>query len=218
MNNKINEKFIEKLLEQKENYIDNPQVSKVINNILSYISLKNPTLAKFIVRKGGLMNILDDLKTIVNLNDETSKQIKSNGLMMVDSLLNENKNIIKNEILITEEKEKKFIPLESQYKTICCINTDINEKNESIIKENNNPNTINKNLNRRTSSTFSNDIILRDSNTRGSLKFMSKNSTDIVGDFNNDNLDIVDYENNNDYIFYCISIINKGLNKNKVEM
>ena len=232
LSNKINEKFIEKLLEQKENYIDNPQISKVINNILSYISLKNPTLAKFIVRKGGLMNILDDLKTLVNLNDEISKQIKCNGLMMVDSLLNENKNmeifiksngnelinnIIKNEILIAQEKENKFIPLESQYKTICCINTDINEKNTNIIKENNNTNNNNKMLNRRISSTFNNDVILRDSMTRGSLKFMSKNSTDIMTDFNNDNLDMVDYENNNDYIFYCMSIINKGLNKNKSE-
>ena len=232
LNNKINEKFIEKLLEQKENYIDNPQISKVINNILSYISLKNPTFAKFIVRKGGLMNILDDLKTLVNLNDEISKQIKCNGLMMVDSLLNENKNmeifikangnelinnIIKNEILIAQEKENKFIPLEAQYKTICCINTDINEKNASIIKENNNSNNNNKILNRRTSSTFSNDVILRDSTTRGSLKFMSKNSNEIMLDINNDNLDMVDYENNNDYIFYCMSIINKGLSKNKSE-
>jgi len=232
LSNKIDEKFIEQLLEQEENYIDNPNISKVINNILSYLALKNPNFAKYIVKKGGLVNIIDDLKTIVNLNDENSKQIKCNGLIMIDSLLNEEKNleifihsngielinsIIKNEILI-KQKENEFKALEDQYKTICCINFDTIKKNNA--KENKNPNTIKKTprKDRRKSSNITTDIIIRENPTRRSSKFLNAfNINDLNLEINdNDDIDDIEYDNNN-YIFYCMKIINRGLSKNKNE-
>ena len=229
LSNKIDEKFIEQLLEQEENYLDNPQISKVINNILSYLALKNPKFAKYIVRKGGLVNIIDDLKNIVNLNDENSKLIKCNGLIMINSLLNEKKNmeifihangielinnIIRNEILLKQKKENQFTLLEEQYKTICCINLDTEEKPENIIKENN---INNKQLDQRKSSIVSNDIIIRENSIRGSLKLFNKLSNEINPEnIDNIDLDIDDYDYNN-YIIYCMEIINKGLSQNKNE-
>ena len=232
LNEKIDEKFIEQLIDQEENYIDAPQISKAINSILSYLALKNPNFAKYIVRKGGLVNIIDDLKTLVNLNDENSVLIKSNGLIMIDALLNEEKNmeifinsngialinsIIQNEILIKQKKENDFIMQEEYFKTICCINLDNTKKN--IIKENTNNKKDSKDR-RRSSNIIISDLLLRESSTRRASQILSllginENNLESnnIEDF--DELDELDDDNN--YIYYCIKIINKGLSKNKKE-
>ena len=234
--NKINEKFIEQLLEQEENYIDNPYISKVINNILSYLALKDPKFAKYIVMKGGLVNIIDDLKTLVNLNDENSIQIKCNGLIMIDSLLNDEKNmeifiqsngielinnIIKNEIKLKHKKDNEIVTLEEQYKAICCINCNTTHKIKP--KENNNANNKKSpKKDRRRSSNITTDVIIRETTGKSSKYLSLLSNNDINYDNNNnnednnENLDDVDYDNNN-YILYCMQIINKGLSKNKKE-
>ena len=226
LSKKIDEKFIEHILDQEENYIDNPNISKVINNILSCLALKNPNFAKYIVRKGGLLNIIDDLKTLVNLNDENSMQTKLNGLIMIDSLLNEDKNmeifiqsngmelvnnIIKNDILIKQknQNENEFISLEDQFKTLCCINLNIGKEN-NIKKDKKRP--------RRKSSNINTDIIIRETNTRRSSKLVNLfvNNEANFEENNNDNIDDNEYDNNN-YMLYCMKIINKGLSTNKNE-
>ena len=120
INDKINNDFIDTLFEINDNYIDNNNISKEINNILCYLCLLNINLSDYIVKKGGLKNIIDELKSIVNLNDNESVNIKINGLKMLSSLLRNEKNlesfskvngveliedIIKNEVGILKLKE-----------------------------------------------------------------------------------------------------------------
>ena len=228
LSDKIDEKFIEEFLDQEENYIDNPEISRVINNILSCLALKNPNFAKYIVRKGGLVNIIDNLKTLVNLNDENSMQTKLNGLIMINSLLNEEKNmevfiqsngielinnLIKNDILIKQknENENELISLEDQYKTLCCINLDTIQKNLPNIKKE-------KKKNRRKSSNITTDIIIRETITRNSSKIVNNFNNNEVNfeENNNENLEDNESDDNIDML-YCMKIINKGLNKNKNE-
>ena len=93
LNEKIDDDFIDKLFEINENYIDNAEVTKEINNLLCYLSLRNPKFAEHIVSKGGLSNVLEQLKESVNLNDENSKLLKLNGLKMLSTLLNNDNNM-----------------------------------------------------------------------------------------------------------------------------
>ena len=147
---------------------------------------------------------------------------------MIDSLLNEDKNmdifiqsngielvnnIIKNGILIKRknQNENEFISLEDQFKTLCCINLNIGKEN-NIKKDKKRP--------RRKSSNINTDIIIRETSTRRSSKFVNLFiNNDVNFEENNDNINNIDeneYDNNN-YAFYCMKIINKGLIKNKNE-
>ena len=48
LSHKIDKSFIEKMLEQKENYSADLQIIKVVNKIISYLALKNSDFAKYI--------------------------------------------------------------------------------------------------------------------------------------------------------------------------
>ena len=93
LNDKIKENFVDKLFEIQDNYLDNPEITKEINNLLCYLALRNPKLAEAIVKKGGLAKVIEELKSVANLNDDNSKMLKLNGLKMLNSLLNNNKNL-----------------------------------------------------------------------------------------------------------------------------
>ena len=93
LNDKIDENFVDKLFDIQDNYLDNPEITKEINNLLCYLALRNPKLAEAIVKKGGLSKVIEELKSVANLNDENSKMLKLNGLKMLNSLLNNNKNL-----------------------------------------------------------------------------------------------------------------------------
>ena len=93
LGDKIDESFVDKLFEIQDNYLDNPEIIKEINNILCYLSLRNPKLAECIIKKGGLASIIEELKAVANLNDPASKLLKLNGLKMLNSLLNNPKNL-----------------------------------------------------------------------------------------------------------------------------
>ena len=147
---KINNDFIDILFEINDNYVDNNNISKEINNILCYLCLLNKNLSDYIVKKGGLKNIIDELKSIVNLNDNESVNIKINGLKMLSSLLrNENnlesfskingveliEEIIKNDVGILKGKEN-----ENDFEYLMTKNV-INLKdssNENNLNDNNN--------------------------------------------------------------------------------
>ena len=47
---KLDENFVDKLFEIEDNYLDNPEVIKEINNILCHLALRNPKLADCIVK------------------------------------------------------------------------------------------------------------------------------------------------------------------------
>ena len=90
---KIDDSFIDKLFEINENYIDNSEIIKEINNLLCYLALRNNKYAEIIVSKGGLSNVLEELKESVNSNDDNSKILKLNALKMLSTLLNDDKNM-----------------------------------------------------------------------------------------------------------------------------
>ena len=87
LNDKIKENFVDKLFEIQDNYLDNPEITKEINNLLCYLALRNPKLAEAIIKKGGLAKVIEELKAVANLNDDNSKMLKLNGLKMLNSLL-----------------------------------------------------------------------------------------------------------------------------------
>ena len=93
LNDKINDGFVGKLFEIQDDYLDNPEVTKEINNLLCYLAMRNPRLAESIIKRGGLANLIQELKSVANLNDPASNILKLNGLKMLNSLLNNPKNL-----------------------------------------------------------------------------------------------------------------------------
>jgi hypothetical protein len=143
--NIIDKKFIDNLLEISENYINNPEITKEINNILCNIALRDENLADYIVQKGGLMTVFENIKENVGLNDEESRQIKLNSLKMLNTLLNDDKNIekflkfkgdnliesiLKNEVKLNN---KDITNKDDYFKTKCIINTNNNINNNDVI-------------------------------------------------------------------------------------
>ena len=143
--NIIDKKFIDNLLEISENYINNPEITKEINNILCNIALRDENLADYIVQKGGLMTVFENIKENVGLNDEESRQIKLNSLKMLNTLLNDDKNIekflkfkgdnliesiLKNEVKLNN---KDITNKDDYFKTKSIINTNNNINNNDVI-------------------------------------------------------------------------------------
>ena len=93
LKDKVDDKLVDELFEIEDNYLDNPEITKEINNLLCYLSLRNPKLAETIIKKGGLSKVIEELKSVADLNDDNSKMLKLNGLKMLNSLLNNNKNL-----------------------------------------------------------------------------------------------------------------------------
>ena len=83
---KVDNEFIDTIFDISENYLDDEKVSKELNNILCYLCLRNEKFADYIKQKGGLVNVLEELKSNVNSNDKNSQQLKLNALKMLDSL------------------------------------------------------------------------------------------------------------------------------------
>jgi hypothetical protein len=93
LKDKLDSRFVDLLFETAENYIDDLEVSREINNILCSLCLKNEGLSLYIVQKGGLVNIIDELKSLVGHNDEVSRSIKTNGLKFIHSLVKDKTNM-----------------------------------------------------------------------------------------------------------------------------
>ena len=201
---KINKIFIEQFFELQENYVNNMQVSEILNEISNTLILKNQNFEKYVIKKFKLDKIINELKTEINCNDDNSFNIKYNRLSMIDALISydnnmeyfvQNKgdelinNLIENEVRFINDKnkEKKLI---DAYKSLCFINLKYDTNNDK--NENNEDNFEHK------SSDISmiNDIIIEENKYKSSL-------------INNNE------KNNNNYIFYCLKIINKCLKKDK---
>jgi hypothetical protein len=136
----LNTQFVDSLFETSENYIDDSEVSKEINNILCNLCLRSEQLANYIVQKGGLKNVMEELKSSVSLNDPNSKLMKINGLKFLHSLVKDNSNmekflnsngvnlifnLIKNEISTEERGQPDYDVIENRYLTNSTFNLEI---------------------------------------------------------------------------------------------
>ncbi len=83
---KLNTDFIDLLFDISDNYLDDAKVSKELNNIMCYLCLRNEKFADYIKQRGGLANVLEDLKANVSNNDAQSQQMKLNSMKMLNSL------------------------------------------------------------------------------------------------------------------------------------
>lgn len=86
---KIDTSFIDLLFDISDNYLDDAKVSKELNNILCLLCLRNEQFAAYIKQRGGLSNVLEDLKADVFINDPQTQQIKLNSLKMLNSLISD---------------------------------------------------------------------------------------------------------------------------------
>ena len=84
--NKVDNSFVDCIFDDIDNYLGNIKVTKELNNILCYLCLYNEDLANYIKQKGGLSNVLEELKLNINTNDKNSQFMKLNSLKMLYSL------------------------------------------------------------------------------------------------------------------------------------
>ena len=77
---KLDNSFIDAIFEDIDNYLGDIKVSKELNNILCYLCLREEQLASYIKQKGGLTNVLEELKSNIDSNDTNSKQMKINAI------------------------------------------------------------------------------------------------------------------------------------------
>ena len=97
LKDKFETKFIDQLFNVQENYIDDLEVCKEINNFLCNLCLKSEVLTAeiskykvlIIVKRGGLANVMEDLKISFKLNDEFSNNLKYNGLKLINTICKE---------------------------------------------------------------------------------------------------------------------------------
>ena len=91
---KMDVSFIDCIFDAVDNYLDNIQATKNLKNILFYLYLYNSDFAEYIKKKGGLSNVYEELKDIINSNDKSSNKLKLNSLQLIYSLCNNDNNEI----------------------------------------------------------------------------------------------------------------------------
>ena len=208
---KMTESFIDKLFAIQEDNLDHPEVTKEINNLLCHLALRHPKYADCIVKNGGLVNVINELKAAANLNDPASKLLKLNGLKMLNSLLKDDKNLdkfikangvdlinklVKNEVNQVPN-DNKDLP-NREFLTDCTICTKTPEQIKTDDKLGRFP--------------FPDLAKNSDDVAEKTKQIMSDLMTD---DKNSSIKDISDTSDN--YCVQCLKIINKGLDKGKKE-
>ena len=83
---KVDNSFVDAIFDDIDNYLGDAKVSKELNNILCYLCLRDEQLASYIKKKGGLANVLEELKSNLNSTDSNSKLMKLNAIKMLNSL------------------------------------------------------------------------------------------------------------------------------------
>ena len=86
---KIDNDFVIAIFEDIDNNLGDIKVNKELNNILCYLCLRDEEMASYIKMKGGLSNILEELKATIDSNDANSQQMKINAMKMLGSLCND---------------------------------------------------------------------------------------------------------------------------------
>ena len=90
---KVDNSFVDCIFDDIDNYLGNIKVTKELNNILCYLCLYNEDLANYIKQKGGLANVLEELKINIDSNDKNSQFMKLNSLKMLYSLCKDKNGI-----------------------------------------------------------------------------------------------------------------------------
>ena len=219
INDKIDEGFVGKLFEIQDDYLDNPEVIKEINNILCYLSMRNPKLSDCIIKKGGLSGLIQDLKSVANLNDPQSKSLKLNGLKMLNSLLNNPKNldeflksdgvdlinkIIKNDVEnAKKDKEGEEDTPDTKYFTKGTISTKTPEqlKEEEKLGVN----------------SFANIGLTKEEGDKKRDELLKEMENDEDKDTSEDSKSSSDEKDSDNYLVQCLKLINKGLDNGKNE-
>ena len=136
LKNKIDKNLIDALLSANENYLEDIPVSNEINNLLCLICLRSSDLAQYMIEKGGLYNIIEELKSLIGLNDPISQNKKLFGLKFIESLVKE------------KNKMEKFIELKGSDLILnmmkSCIQ--IHDSENLSYEENKSTNEISKNF------------------------------------------------------------------------
>ena len=146
---KVDNSFVDCIFDDIDNYLGNIKVTKELNNILCYLCLYNEDLANYIKQKGGLANILEELKINIDSNDNNSQFMKLSSLKMLNSLCKDKdgiesfiksggiellNKIIENEIDLYKEYKNNFE--NDLYKTRELMNLTDNICNKEIDKQN----------------------------------------------------------------------------------
>ena len=141
---KINNDFIDNIFNINDNYLDDQKVSKELNNILCFLCLYNEKYANYIKTKGGLANVLEELKSNVSSNDINSKNMKLNSLKMLNSLCKDKdgmdlfvkakgidimNSIIKNEVDLNKDKKNDYEGNLYNTKDVCNYSDNLNINN-----------------------------------------------------------------------------------------
>ncbi len=95
LKHRLDKSFIDALFNANENYLDDLPVSSAINNLLCVICFACDELAKYIVEKGGLQNIIEEIRSLIKLNDAVSQSKKLFGLKFIESLVKDRENMQK---------------------------------------------------------------------------------------------------------------------------
>lgn len=69
---KVDNSFVDAIFDDIDNYLGDIKVSKKLNNILCYLCLRDEQLPSYIKVKGGLENVLEELKSNLNSTDNNS--------------------------------------------------------------------------------------------------------------------------------------------------
>ena len=64
---KLDNSFVDAIFEDIDDYLGDIKVSKELNNILCYLSLRDEEMATYIKKKGGLSNVLEELKSTIDI-------------------------------------------------------------------------------------------------------------------------------------------------------
>lgn len=92
---KLDKDLIDALFNANENYLEDLPVGSEINNLLSSICMRSDDLAKYIINKGGLQNIIEEIKSLIKLNDPISQSKKLFGLKFIESIVKDKDNMEK---------------------------------------------------------------------------------------------------------------------------
>lgn len=132
----LNEEFINKLFEINENYLGDNEIQNSINNLLCSICFHSEERTQFIISKGGLNNVVNDLKYLIKSDSEDAQKKKNNNLKLIDTLIQDPKNM------------KKFVDIKGSELITSLLrhevkrSDDILEKNKKILESSDNRNEI----------------------------------------------------------------------------
>lgn len=220
LKDKVDKNLIDALFNANENYLEDLPVSSEINNLLCVICIRSDDLAKYIVEKGGLQNIIEEIRSLIKLNDPVSQSKKLFGLKFIESLVKDKENM------------EKFVQLKGAdlvlglMKSCIQFQDEQNSKKIDQIKESEKSHIINHNNFVVRNSVFNHKQNIGDKNysVNNEINQVGKNiklqNNRIISNMDEDNLINSNYNNLGSEIIEDLknqSILNANSNDNKIE-